>query len=123
MASPDGYACMDHATSVLYVSRSLSDRRAMHSSMCSNGCLQNISPGRQAIHVFEHAATQLCPVLSLPTGVGVLLVGRELVARIQWFPRQSWRVMSKATVGSSPQCAQQDTGGLVVCGAGPTIYP
>jgi len=87
------------------------------------GAYKTPFPGRQAIHAFKHAATQLYPVLSLPTGAGVLLEGRELVARIQWSPRQSWRATPKATVGPSPQCAQQDIGGLVVCGAGQTIYP
>ena len=86
MASTDGCACMGHASSVLYVSRSLSDRRAVHSSMCSNGCLQNTFPWVAGHSCVQHAATQLCPVLSLPTGVGVLLVGRELVTRIQWSP-------------------------------------
>ena len=87
------------------------------------GACKTPSPGQQAIHAFKHAAAHLYPVLSLPTGVGVLLVGRELVARIQWFSRQSWRVTPKAIVGSSLQCAQQGTGGLVVCGAGQTTYP
>ena len=87
MASTDGCACMGHASSVLYVSRSLSDRRAVHSSMCSNGCLQNTFPWAAG-----HSCVQACcnPAVSslfLPAGVGVLLVGRELVARIQWSPR------------------------------------
>ena len=125
MASTDGCACMSHASSVAYVSPSLHVRMAVHSSMYSNGCLQN---------TFVWAAGHSCVQACCNPAVSSFVPAHWCLECCWWggswwhasngpLARQSWRVTPKATVESPPQCAQQETCGSVVCGAGQTIYP